>query len=123
VKVVIFTHPPPDNLCPFALKLQPCGDIGLVIEISDNDLIARPEGAADCEAEQSEERGCVHAKGNLIGVTCMEQVSYTRASACNRRVDFHALGVASAALHIAVQKMPVDRIENNLRNLRTGGVI
>jgi len=33
------------------------------------------------------------------------------------------LGVASASLHIAVQKVAVDRVEDDLRNLRAGGVI
>jgi hypothetical protein len=39
------------------------------------------------------------------------------------RVDLHAPGVASAALHITVQQMAVDRIEHDLRNLRPGGII
>jgi len=53
----------------------------------------------------------------------MDEVSHTRASACNGCVDFHAPGVASAALHIAVQKVAVDRVDDHLRNLRTGGVV
>ena len=38
-------------------------------------------------------------------------------------VDFHAPGVASAALHVAVQKMTIDRVENTLGNLRAGAII
>jgi hypothetical protein len=49
--------------------------------------------------------------------------SATLSLAGNRRVDFHALGVAAAALYVAMQQVTVDRIENNLGNLRAGGVI
>jgi hypothetical protein len=38
-------------------------------------------------------------------------------------VDFHAPGVASATLHVAMQKVIVYRVENNLRNLRAGAII
>ena len=45
------------------------------------------------------------------------------AGASDGVVRLHAIRVASASLHIAVQKMAVDRVEDDLRNLRAGGVI
>ena len=123
VKVVIFTHLPPDNPGPFALKLQPCGDIGFVVEVRDDDLVAGLEGATDREAEQTKERRGVHAESDLVAIARVDQSGDALAGARDGCVDFHALGVASAALHVAVQKMTIDRVENDLGNLRASAVI
>jgi hypothetical protein len=57
MKIVVFAHLPPDDLGAFALKLEPGGDIGFVVEFGDHDLVANSERATDCETEQAEERG------------------------------------------------------------------
>ncbi len=53
----------------------------------------------------------------------VDQDAHTIAGVGDGVVHLHALGVASASLHIVVQKMVVDRVEDDLRNLRPGGVI
>jgi hypothetical protein len=47
VKIVVFAHIPPDDLCAFSFKLQPGGDIGFVVELRDDDLVTSPQGPAD----------------------------------------------------------------------------
>ena len=82
-----------------------------------------PSDATDRQAEQAEERGGVHAESDLVRVPCVDEVGHTLARARDSRVDFHALGVATAALHIAMQQMTIDRVKNYLGNLRAGGII
>jgi hypothetical protein len=60
----------------------------------------------------------VHAEGNLVTVSRVDQDAHAIAGASDGVVHLHTLGVASASLHIAVQKMGVDRVEDDLRNLR-----
>src|SRR5580704_2795124 len=123
VKVVIFTHLPPDNPGPFALKLQPGGDIGFVVKVCDDDLVAGLEGATDRQAEQTKERRGVHAESDLVAIARVDQSGDALPGSRDGCVDFHAPGVASAALHVAVQKMTIDRVENALGNLRASTVI
>jgi hypothetical protein len=123
VKVVIFTHIPPDNPGPFALKLQPCGDIGFVVKVRDDDLVAGLECATDRQAEQTKERRCVHAESDLVAIAGVDQSGDALAGSSDGCVDFHAPGVASAALYVAVQKMTIDGVENALGNLRASTVI
>jgi hypothetical protein len=63
-------------------------------------------------------RGGVHAEGNLVTVARVDQDAHAIAGASDGVVHLHTLGVASASLHIAVQKMAVDRVKDDLRNLR-----
>jgi hypothetical protein len=67
--------------------------------------------------------GSVHAEGNLVTVSRVDQDAHAIAGASGGVVLLHTLGAASASLHIAVQKMAVDRVEDDLRNLRAVGVI
>jgi hypothetical protein len=75
VQIVVVAHLPPDDFGAFALKLQPGGDIGFVVEFGDDDLVAGPERAADRETEQAKERRGVHAEGNLVGVACVDEAA------------------------------------------------
>jgi hypothetical protein len=68
-------------------------------------------------------RGSVQAEGNLVAVSHVDQGAHAIAGASGGVVLLHTLGVAPAALHIALQKMAVDRVEDDLRNLRAVGVI
>jgi hypothetical protein len=68
-------------------------------------------------------RGSVQAEGNLVAVSRVDQDAHAIAGASGGVVLLHTLGVASASLHTAVQKMAVDRVEDDLRNLRAVGVI
>jgi hypothetical protein len=58
-------------------------------------------------------------------VSRVDQDAHAIAGASDGVVHLHTLGVASASLHTAVQKMSVDGVEDDLRNLRDddGGVI
>jgi hypothetical protein len=123
VKAVIFAHLPPDDPGAFALELQPGGDVGFVIQISDNNLVPSLERAADGETEQAKERRGIHSEGYLSGVARVDENSHTPSSALNDCVDLHAPRVAPAALHIAVQKVTIHCIENNLGDLGTSGII
>src|SRR5271154_3306577 len=102
MKVVVLAHLPPDNPGAFALQLQPGSDIGFVVEIGDDYLVASLEGAADREAEQAKKGGGVHAEGDLVVVPRIDKGGDAVACTCDGRVDFNALGIASAALHVAV---------------------
>jgi len=62
-------------------------------------------------------RGGVHAEGNLVTVPRVDQDAHAIGGASDGVVHLHTLGVASASLHIAVQKMAEDRVDD-LRNLR-----
>jgi hypothetical protein len=53
----------------------------------------------------------------------VDQDAHAIGGASDGVVHLHTLGVASASLHIAVQKMAVDRVEDDLRNLRDVVVI
>src|SRR5882762_2696570 len=65
VKVVIFTHLPPDDPGPLAFELQPCGDIGFVVKVGDDDFVAVLQSATDGEAEQPKERRGIHAESDF----------------------------------------------------------
>ena len=55
------------------------------------------------------------AEGNLVAVSRVDQDARAIAGASGGVVILHTLGVASAWLHIAVQKMAVDRVEDDWR--------
>ena len=75
-----------------------------MVEFGDDDFVANSECAADCETEQAEERSGVHAESDLVGVSRVDKVGHTLSRARNHwHVYFHAPGVASAALHVAMQ--------------------
>jgi len=67
--------------------------------------------------------GSVHAEGNLVAVSRVDQDAHAIAGASGGVVLLYIFGVASAWPHPAVQKMAVDRVEDDLRNLRAVGVI
>ena len=53
----------------------------------------------------------------------VDEDAHAVTSASDGVVHLDAFGVAPASLHVVVQKMVVDRVEDDLRNLRAGGVI
>ena len=73
MKAIVFTHFPPDNLCSLPLKLQPGSDIGFVVHVGNNNLVAGLKRAPDRQAEQAQKRCRIHAEGNLVRVAGVDQ--------------------------------------------------
>ena len=91
MQVPIFPHLPPKKLGALLGEGQPCGDVGLMIHVSDNDFIPLSQGLANRKADQADERSRVHSEGNLARVARMHQHRHTLPCALDARIHFHAL--------------------------------
>ena len=94
-----------------------------MIQIGDDDLVARPERLPHGETDEADERGRVHAEGDFLGAACIEERRHSLARALDGEVHGNALRVAAAALHVVLEQMPVDRLEHDLRYLGARGVV
>jgi hypothetical protein len=94
-----------------------------MIHVGHNDFVALAERLSNRETYQANERGGVHPKCNLAGITRVQEIRDTLARAGNRRIDFLALRVAPTALDVAIEEMVVDCIDHKLWNLSARGIV
>ena len=123
MKVAVLAHAPPFELGAGRFQRQPCGDVGVVIHVGDDDLVAFLKHLADAEADQPDERGGVHAETDFRRAVGVDQQRHAFARIGDRLVDGDAAAVAAAALHIVRDQMVGHRVENALGDLRAGGVV
>ena len=123
MQIAVLAHAPPDDLRAGRLQRQPGGDVGVVVHVGDDDLVALAEHLADAEADQPDERGGVHAEADFGRAVGIDQQRHALARLGDRLVDLDAAAVAAAALDIVVDEMVGHRVEHALRDLRAGGVV
>ena len=111
------------NFAPGGLQRQPGGDVGVVVHVGDDDLVALAEHLADAEADQADERGGVHAEADFRRAVGVDQQRDALARLGDRLVDRDAAAIAAAALHIVGDQMMGHRVEHALRDLRAGGIV
>ena len=67
-RFAVVAHAPPDEFCTAQFERQPCRDIGVVIHVSDDDLVALLQHLADAEADETDERGRIHAEADFLRI-------------------------------------------------------
>ena len=123
VEISVVAHFPQMELRAEGFQSHPGSDVGFMIHFAHDDFVARAERLADGETHQPDERGSVHAERDFAGIAGTQKVRYAAPTAVDGRVDRHALRIAAAALYITLEKVAIDRIEHNLRDLRTRRII
>src|SRR6266567_2594462 len=123
MKSPVFAHAPPANLHTMALQGQPRRDIGFMIHFTDYDLFALPQSVGQSQAHDPDKRRRIHAEGHFPWVAGVQESGNTFASVLDCLVHFLAPAVASTALHVALQKMVMDGIQHNLRNLGSSAIV
>ena len=123
VQIAVLAHLPPFELGAGRLQRQPGRDVGVVVHVGDDDLVAFAEHLADAEADQADERRRVHAEADLGRAARIDEQRHAFARIGDRLVDLDALAVAAAALDIVVDEVAGHGIEHALRDLRAGGVV
>jgi hypothetical protein len=103
---------------------QPGGDVGVVVEVGDDDLAAvRLQRLADGQADHADERGGVHAEADFMRIIGVEEGADLDPSLGDHTIDLYALGVAAATLHVMVDQVMLHRVQHVLRQLGAGGVV
>jgi hypothetical protein len=105
-----------------ARHLPPRVDIRVVIELGDDDLVARLPGAGQGARQVEGERGHVGAKGNLVGRRA-EEVAEGGARRGEHRVGFFAGRVRPVRVGVVVQEVVAHGVGNRRRHLRAAGAI
>ena len=73
MQVAVVAHPPPAKAGAERREREPGGDVGLVIEVGDDDLVALAERLAHGQADQADEGGRIHAEGDLVRIARIDQ--------------------------------------------------
>ena len=123
VKVSVLAHLPPKNFCAVFFQRHPGSDIGFVIHVRNNNFVALTKRLSNRETYETNKRCRVHPKRDFAGVARVQEIGDAFASVRNCRVNLLAFCVASAALDVAFEQMAVYSIEDDLRNLRPGGIV
>src|SRR6266851_2360359 len=123
VQVAVITHAPPQELGAFAFQGQPSGHVGLVVHVGNDDFAPLAQGLADSQADQPYERRGVHAKSHFVRFTRIQEYRHTLPGARDGCVHFFALWIGTAALYVAREQVLVNRIQHDLGDLGTSGVV
>ncbi len=123
MQIAVLAHAPPDEFRAGLLQRQPGRDVGVVVHVGDDDLVAFAKHLADAEADQADERRGVHAEADLGRILGIDEQRHAFACFGDRLVDLDAAAIAAAALHIVRDQMVGHRVEHALRDLRAGGVV
>ena len=97
-----------------------------MIHVGDDDLVARAvpgDQFADAEADQPNERRRVEAEGNLIGPIGVDENGDALARLGKFAIDARAVAIFRHPLHVEVDEMFRDRVDDALRNLRPARVL
>ena len=112
----------PDGYAALALQRPPGRDVCVVIELRDDDLVARAPAAPESTCEMEGQRRHVGAEGHLIG-TGAEQVGERFASAGQDRVGLAAARVSPVSIGVVMQQILGDRIADGARHLGAAGAV
>ena len=94
-----------------------------MIEVGDDDLVARAERLTDRKAYQSYEGSGIQAESDLLGPPRVHQRRHRATRTRDRGVHRETLRIAAAALHVVIHQVVVHGIEHELRDLRAGGIV
>ena len=124
MQAVILAHAPPGDGPAHLFQLLPSGDVGVVVEVGDDDLVAlRLQGRADGQADQTHERRSVHAEGHFVGVAGVDPGGDLGPRVHDNPVHLHAFGIAAAALDVEVEQVPGHCVQHDLRRLRARRIV
>ena len=94
-----------------------------MIHVGDDDLVALLQHLADAEANETDERGRIHAEADFLRIAGVDEQCHALAGIGNDLVHLDTATVARAALNVEIDQMVRHRVEHALRNLRTGGIV
>ena len=123
VKIRVLAHLPPDEFRAVPLQRQPRRHVRFVVHVGQYDFVANAERLPNRFADESNERRRVHPEGNFTWIARVQEISNTLPSSRDRSVDFLALCIPPASLHVAIQQVSIDCVQHILGNLRSGRVV
>ncbi len=102
--------------------LQPRRNVGIVIETSDHDFVARLQFAANGAGNRIGQGGHVRTEGDFVGAA-VQEVGHGGAGFGNHGVGVAAGRVGSAGVGVVASKIVGDGVNHALRNLRTARAV
>src|SRR3569832_52228 len=94
-----------------------------MVHVSHNDFAAFIERTTDREAYEPNEGRRIHPERNLAGIVRVHQHRDALSGALDGSVDFSALCIPPATLHVAFEKVHLDGVEYHLGRLGSGCIV
>ncbi len=114
---------PPCELRAHLLEYEPGGDVCFVVEVRDNDLVARAQRLPHGQADQPDEGSSIHAERDFLGSPRIDERGDAGAGTSDGGVHCHALRVAPSPLHVVSDQVMIHRIQHDLRYLCARSVV
>ncbi|MNM45478.1 hypothetical protein D3C81_564020 [compost metagenome] len=100
-------------------RLLPAGDIGVVIQLGNDDFVPGLPTTANDAAEVERQRGHVHAKNDIIGRGCIQEGAHRFPCMIHHLGCFMAGKIMSAQIGVIFPQVVGHFLQHPLRNLRT----
>ena len=125
MQIAVLAHAPPFELRARRLQRQPGRDVGVVVHVGDDDLVARPVASIWPMPRLTRRMNEVAFMPKQIsaGLQRVDQQRHALARIGDALVDRDAAAVAAAALDVVRDQMVGHRVEHALRDLRAGGIV
>ena len=107
-----------DDDAEVVLELEPRRHVGVVVELRDEDLVARRERASERAREQEVERGHALPERDLVGVAA-EPAAGRRACTLDQLLRADARLVGRADVRVVLAEVGRDRVDHLVRALRS----
>ena len=120
-RLCVHTHDAQDYLA-LALKRLPRRDVGVMIQLRDDDLVARRERSTKRARDVVGERRRVRAEDDLRR-RCAEEVGYAAARALDQLVRLGARRVGPVRVGVVMIKVVAYGLDDCARNLRAAGAV
>ena len=103
-------------------ELEPGGDVAVVVELRDEDLVALTQSAAEGACQREVERRHVGAEDGLVGIAAQE---CRRGQACLRDQRIAATARVERPVEVRVRLAQVtgDRVDDGVGYLRPAGTV
>ena len=120
---IVGADAPPFDLSPCRLERKPGRDVGVVVQVGDDDLATFAERLAHREAHEPDERGGVQPEGDLGRIRGIDEGGDAGARPGDAFVHVARALVGGAALDLPVQHVIGDGIDHGAWQLRAGRVV
>ena len=103
-------------------ELEPRRDVAVVVELRDEDLVARPKGSADGARQREVERRHVRSEDRLVRLAAKER-RRRQAGLRHERVAAAARAERPAEIRVRLAQVARDRVDDRVGDLRAPGPV
>ena len=123
VQAPVVAHSPPPDPGAQPLEREPRRDVGLVVQIGDDDLGPIAQVLANGKTDGADERRGVQPERNFVRMPGIDERGHARAGSIDHRVHLARVAVRAAALHSALDEVVGHRLDDPQGHLRAGRVV